>query len=74
MLQLQLPYKKLFEYKYNYCLSKVIKLQLQITTYTSNLITHKTADHSDDAAPMPRASCCVWWANYLQLSTVSGVL
>ena len=38
MLQLQLLYKKWFEYKYNYCLYKVIKLQLQITTQVIKLV------------------------------------
>jgi len=30
--------KKKFEYKYNYCLYKVIKLQLQITTQVIKLV------------------------------------
>jgi len=38
MLQLQLLYKKKSEYKYNYCLYNVIKLQLQITTQIIKLV------------------------------------
>jgi len=38
LLQLQLLYKKEFEYKYDYCRYRVIKLQLQVTTQVIKLV------------------------------------